>query len=56
MHLVLAIVFKKYLYKSTINDGDKKYFYKSKIDDSNLVGEEIHTYTKFTYITKLNNI
>ena len=56
MHLILAIVLKKYLCKSTINDGGKKYLCKSTIDNDDLVGEEIHVYTKFTYITELNNI
>ena len=56
MHLMLAIVFKKYSYKSTIDDGGKKYLCKSTINDSDLVGEEIHAYTKFTHTTELNNI
>ena len=66
---MLAIIFKKYSYKSiindgskkslrklTIDDGSKKYFYKPIIDNNSLVKEEIYTYIKFTYITKLNNI
>lgn len=36
-------VFKKYLYKSTINNSD-------------LIGENIYTYTKFIHKTGLNNI
>ncbi len=57
MFLILAIVFKKYLCKLTINDGiSKKYLCKSTIDNSNLVGEEVHVYIKFTPTTKLNNI
>ena len=43
MYLMPVIIFQKYLYKSTIYNGD-------------LVKEEIHAYIKFTYITKLNNI
>ena len=43
MYLILAMVFKKYLYKSTIDDGG-------------LIKEKIHGYIKFTHITKLNNI
>ncbi len=50
MHLMLAIVFKKYSCKSTIDDSSKKYLCKLIIDDSDLVGE------KFTRITELNNI
>ena len=38
-----VIVFKKYLYKSTINDRS-------------LVGEEIYVYIKFTHIIELNYI
>lgn len=53
---ILAIVFKKYLCKSTINDDSKNYLYKSTIDNSNLVEEEIYAYTKFKHITELNNI
>ncbi len=47
---------KKYLYKSTIDDGGKKYLCKSTIDNGNLVGKEIHTYSKFTHTIELNNI
>ena len=56
MHLMPAIVFKKYLCKSIIDDSGKKYLCKSIIDNGNLVREEIHAYTKFTCITELNNI
>ena len=34
----------------------KKYLYKLTIDNNDLVGEKIHIYTKFTYLTKFNNI
>ena len=51
-----AIVFKKYLCKSIINDGNKKYMCKSMIDNGSLVGEKIYIYTKFTHVIKLNNI
>ncbi len=37
-------------------DNSKKYLCKSTINNSGLVGEEIYTYTKFTYTTELNNI
>ncbi len=47
---------KKYLCKSIIDDSSKKYLCKLTIDNGDLVKEEIHTYTKFTHITKLNNI
>ena len=43
MHFTQIIVFKKYSYKSIINNGG-------------LVREKIHVYNKFTYTTKLNNI
>ncbi len=44
MYLMSAIVFKKYLFKSTIDDGGKKYLCKSTNDNGGLVGEEIHVY------------
>lgn len=56
MYLIPAIVFKKYLCKSSIDDSSKKYLYKSIIDNSNLVGEKTCVYTKFTHIIELNNI
>ena len=56
MHLILAIIFKKYLCKLTINNNDKKYLLKLTINNGNLVEEKIYVYTKFMYTTKLNNI
>ena len=34
----------------------KKYLYKSIIDNGGLVREEIHAYTKFMHTIELNNI
>ncbi len=56
IYLIPAIVFKKYLCKSIIDDNGKKYSCKSTIDDNGLMGKEIHMYKKFMDIIELNNI
>ena len=56
MHLIQAIVFKKYLCKLTINNGSKKYLFILTINNNCLIREKIYIYMKFLQIIKLNNI